>query len=91
MKVEIAKMSNNLYKTNYTAKDITNCEGCLTEAGKLFAGCIGCKIRNCARSKNIQNCAYCSDYACETLNKFFAESPEAKIRLEFIAGLLSDN
>jgi hypothetical protein len=91
MKVEIAKMSNNLYKTNHTSKDITDCDGCLIEKGNLYSGCANCQIRNCARSKNIQNCAYCSEYACDTLNKFFTESPEAKIRLGFIRELLPDN
>jgi len=89
MKVEIAKMSNSIYKTNHTSKDITDCDGCLTENGNLYTGCFNCQIRNCARAKNLQNCAYCSDYnACKTLSKFFVENPESKIRLEFIKSLL---
>jgi hypothetical protein len=88
MKVEIAKMSNTLYKTNHTSKDITDCDGCLGENGNLFPGCVNCQIRNCARTKKIENCAHCSDYPCETISKFFVENPESKIRLEFVKSLL---
>ena len=87
MKVEIAKMSNEIYKTNFTSKDIVDCEGCLNENGILFTGCKDCHIRNCAKSKKIQNCAHCTDYICEELNKFFKENPESKIRLDFIRSI----
>ena len=88
MKIEIAGLSNKLYKTEYTAEDITDCNGCLSEDGKLFPGCYDCKIRNCARDKKIPNCAHCSDYICETLELFFKDNPESKSRLEFIRSLI---
>lgn len=88
MKVEIAKLSNKLYQTAYSSKDITDCDGCLNENGRLFPGCKNCQIRNCAREKEIPNCAHCSEYICETLETFFTENPESKSRLDFIRTLL---
>jgi hypothetical protein len=88
MRIEIAKLSNKLYKTNFCSKDITDCDGCLTENARLFPGCIDCKIRNCAREKNLLNCANCSDYVCESLDTFFKDNAEAKSRLDFIRSIL---
>jgi hypothetical protein len=88
MRVEIAKMSNSLYKTEFGSKDITDCDGCLNENGRLFAGCNQCQIRICARAKKIQNCTYCDEYICEKLEKFFVDNADAKIRLAFIRSLL---
>lgn len=88
MRSEIATLSNKLYDTKYCPDDIADCDGCITENGKLFLGCLGCHIRNCARGKNLPNCAYCSDYACESLDSFFKENAEAKLRLDFIKSVL---
>jgi len=43
-----------------------------------------CEVRPCARAKNVENCAYCEQYACEKLKKFLARAPEAKTTLEEI-------
>lgn len=89
MKIEIAKLTNTLYKTEYISEDITDCDGCLEENARLFPGCINCQIRNCARDKKIPNCAYCSDYICEVLETFFKDNSEAKSRLDFIRSVLN--
>ncbi len=88
MKIEIARLSNQLYSTAYDFKDITDCDGCLTKNGRLFHGCANCQIRNCARDKKIQNCAYCKEYECETLTAFFKDNAESKSRLDFIRSVL---
>ncbi len=88
MRIEIAKLSNKLYNTSHTTKDITDCDGCLHEDGRLFEGCRDCSIRNCARQKHIPNCAHCSEYICETLEMFFKDNPESKSRLDFIRAVL---
>ena len=88
MKEKIAEMSNEMYKTNFIAKDITDCDGCMAEKGRLFPGCYDCGIRNCAREKKVPNCAWCEDYSCKKLDKFFEENPESKIRLEFIRSVV---
>lgn len=88
MKREIAKLSNKIYGTKFKAKDITNCDGCRAETGILFPGCNQCYIRNCARKRDLPNCAYCSDYICDPLEKFFVDNPESKSRLDFIRSMI---
>ncbi len=61
-----------------------NCEGCLSEGGRVFSYCQVCEIRKCAQERHIDNCAYCNDYACEKLNEFFGRAPDAKLILEEI-------
>jgi hypothetical protein len=34
--------------------------------------------------KGVKNCAYCADYACDKLLKFFEMAPQAKKNLEEI-------
>jgi hypothetical protein len=88
MKIEIAKTCNQLYHTNYSAVDITDCDGCLSEINHLFPSCNDCRIRNCARIHQIPNCAYCEDYVCNTLEEFFKNNIESKSRLDFIRSIL---
>jgi hypothetical protein len=88
MRVEIAKMSNDQYKTNLSPKEIADCDGCRHKNGRIFPSCINCYIRNCAQTKNLINCAYCEDYACDELNKFFIDNTDSKMRLNFIHALL---
>lgn len=64
------------------------CEGCHAFKGTLFNHCHVCEIRKCAIEKGVQNCAHCSDYACETLTAFFNMAPEAKTNLDKIRSQL---
>jgi hypothetical protein len=84
MRLEIAEECSRLYGKNFTPEDIGDCDGCKENKGRLFAGCRNCKIRECAIRRNIPNCAYCNDFACDELLKLFSLDPEAKIRLENI-------
>jgi hypothetical protein len=72
-------------------EDITDCDGCKAQGGRLYSGCQKCQIRKCASEKGLKNCAYCSEYPCEKLSKFFdseGEQAGAKKRLDAIrAGL----
>lgn len=82
MRADIARICNEKYGTQYNLEDITDCDGCLTEGGRLFAGCKTCSIRKCAQDKDVENCARCDEYACEELEKLFATEPDAKKRLD---------
>jgi hypothetical protein len=82
MRARIAALSKEQYGLNYGPEDITDCDGCLTEHGRLFVGCLRCDIRTCARQKGIENCAHCAGYICEKLKTFFATDPDAKTRLD---------
>ncbi|WP_407933795.1 DUF3795 domain-containing protein [Draconibacterium orientale] len=50
----------------------------------MFSACLKCEIRKCASEKNLDSCAFCSNYACEPLEKLFSLDPGAQIRLEEI-------
>ncbi|MGB2807124.1 MAG: DUF3795 domain-containing protein [Sedimentisphaerales bacterium] len=88
MRVDIAEQIRKHYGTEYRPQDITDCDGCKSESGRLFSGSRKCEIRKCAREKSIENCAHCNEYACERLDKFFATDPEAKKRLDVIRSAL---
>jgi len=81
---EIYRVCTEQYKMEITLDDITDCDGCRTEGGRLFSGCKACGIRPCAREKNLESCALCPSFVCEKLETFLASEPSAKIRLEEI-------
>jgi hypothetical protein len=78
---EIAKLCREQYGMDYNPDDITDCDGCRTENGRLFSGCKTCEIRKCAIEKRVENCAYCDEYACEKLKAFLVKEPIAETRL----------
>jgi hypothetical protein len=84
MRAAISRLARKHYGLALGPEDIGDCDGCRTEHGMLFSGCITCAIRNCARQRNVESCAHCPDYACEKLQKFFLTDPNAKTRLEVI-------
>jgi hypothetical protein len=84
MRVEIAEQLARIYGTSPKPEIITDCVGCKVNNGRLFTGCANCEIRKCAILKNMINCAYCSDYACDKIKRHFAIDQGAKKRLEEI-------
>lgn len=88
MRIEIARICKEQYGMEYEPEDISDCDGCLTEGGRLFSGCKDCSIRNCAMKRGYENCAWCDEYACEKLEKFFVMDPSAKTRLDEIRNSL---
>ena len=88
MRAEIARICKEHYGTELKLEDLTDCDGCKTEGGRLFSGCYKCQIRNCARKKGVENCAHCDEYVCEKLKEFFVKDTETKGRLEEIRSKL---
>ncbi len=84
--IEIAKKQ---YGIEFTLDDITDCDGCKSTNGRLLSECYSCQIRTCAREKKLENCAYCPDYPCDTLENFFAKDPSARTHLDVIKMMLS--
>jgi hypothetical protein len=78
-----AKQWSKVYGSTIKPEDV-NCLGCLTTKGKVFGYCLVCEIRKCGMGKGVKNCAYCADYACDKLLKFFEMAPQAKKNLEEI-------
>jgi hypothetical protein len=84
MREAIAERCLKLYGKELYIEDITDCDGCRATTGRIFSGCLNCRIRRCASQKNIENCAYCKDYVCKILKEHFILDPEAQIKLEEI-------
>jgi hypothetical protein len=59
-----------------------NCVGCLKASGVHIGHCAVCEIRACGMQRGVENCAYCDDYTCDKLAKFFAMVPDAQAKLE---------
>lgn len=58
-----------------------NCDGCLS-TGEHISYTDICEIRKCGLEKSVKSCAYCDDYVCEKLEKWFKNVPDAKNTLE---------
>ena len=75
------------WREEYNAPNITVqsvlCDGCLSGERKC-SHCAECEIRACGLERGVINCAYCSDYPCETLAGFFGFVPNAKVVLDEI-------
>ena len=84
MRKNIAVQLAKIYGTTPKAEIITDCDGCKINDGRLFTGCIDCEIRKCAKTRNLENCAWCSDFTCEKLDRHFKFDPASRGRLELI-------
>jgi len=82
MRAEIARVCNKQYSLDYEPGDISDCDGCRSEEGQIFSACRDCPIRDCARQKQLENCAYCDEYACQKLETFFASESGARAHLD---------
>jgi hypothetical protein len=83
-RIEIMQSLKTHYGMKCELEDITDCDGCMSDKGRLFSACKDCSIRKCARKKELESCAYCDEYICETLEEFFAKESSAKNRLDKI-------
>ena len=88
-RTEIAKLCKEQYGLNYELSDITDCDGCNTENGRLFSGCNDCAIRKCAKQKAVENRAFCPEYSCQKLESFFVHDSDAKTRLDKVRSRIS--
>jgi hypothetical protein len=83
-RVRIAAAWSARFGIEFTPEDI-NCDGCRVQGGRLSGYCRNlCQIRPCAGAKGLENCAGCDEYACDKLEAFLAEAPEARLILEAI-------
>ena len=84
MRIQIAEFASERYNTIFMPDDITDCDSCRTQSGRLYSGCSHCDIRKCAQEKGYLTCAHCSEYLCDQLQKFFVTDPSAKNHLDDI-------
>ena len=83
LRKEIAEDWSKKYNHPFKVEDI-NCVGCIPTSGKHIGQCDVCPLRKCGREKGVINCAYCSDYVCVELGKFFQMVPACKDTLDGI-------
>jgi hypothetical protein len=91
MRVQIAELVSEEYGMNIKPKDVTDCDGCRANGGRLYSGCSKCEIRKCAQEKGCMTCAHCIEYPCDKLQKFFVTDPTAKSHLEDIRSSIKND
>lgn len=87
LRKSIAADCREHYNMQLRPEDITDCDGCTSDSGRIFQECSKCKIRKCVQTKRLESCAYCKDFACSKLNELFDMDPTAKIRLQEIRNI----
>ena len=79
-RIDVAKTWSQKFGWDLKPADI-NCEGCLSEGGRLFNYCESCGVRQCAGEKGVETCADCNDFGCDKLKVIWELAPEAKANL----------
>jgi hypothetical protein len=80
-RAKVAAYYAETFHFNLRPEDI-NCDGCLSNGGRIIAYCRNCEIRKCCREKGFMNCAICEEQPCNKLKKFHEFSPGAKACFE---------
>lgn len=83
----VAETWSQQHNADIRSEDI-NCDGCLPGHMKYFHHCSECDNRACGVARGVDNCAYCDDYFCERLERFFRLVPAAQTRLDGIRSAL---
>ena len=82
MRTSIAQICSEQYGMSMKPEDVTDCDGCRSNTGRLFSGCLHCEIRSCAIDRELESCAYCDEYICNKLQDHLKIDPSAKVCLE---------
>ena len=70
------KFRGAMAKLYGTPPEETECLGCMQKepAGKLYAYCRSCRMRDCVRSKGYYSCHQCDKWPCELVENFVFET-----------------
>jgi hypothetical protein len=62
------------------------CDGCLALDKQQNVFCSECKVRECGLERDVENCSFCDEYACEVLDNLWKtiNSQEAQEKLDFL-------
>lgn len=80
---KVAAEWSKIFNWDLKAEDMV-CDGCLVDNGVLFKFCRQCEPRKCCRSKGIDTCASCEDYACDKIKVLIDYDPVIGKNLEKI-------
>jgi hypothetical protein len=86
-RAEVARLWSQQYQADLKIEDI-NCDGCTKDSRRHIGHCRVCEIRKCGKQKNVENCAFCDEYVCQRLSRFFKMVPDARRHLDSIRGNL---
>jgi hypothetical protein len=81
----LAHWSAYFDRPDLTVEDII-CDGCLTSDGRLNGYCQQCKIRPCAVTQGVTNCAYCDEYICDKLERSLSVCDKETGFFSFVRG-----
>jgi hypothetical protein len=70
------------------AKAEVKCHGCRSDT--VFAGCRGCRIRQCAREKSVTACVECKDFPCATVGDMTSRLPSLQHKLPHTRDIFGD-
>jgi len=87
MRESIAELLSKYYGIKSQPESVNDCDGCRSDSGRIFAGCLQCDIRQCAIMKHLESCAFCDNYPCDSLTKHFSHEPVAQKGLEEIRNI----
>jgi hypothetical protein len=80
---EIAEKWSKEWGTEIKPEDVL-CDGCPATEGRHVGYWATCEIRTCADSRGLVNCGHCDEYACDRLEKWFGNAPQARETLDQI-------
>jgi len=78
----MAEQARQEYGVPDATAESVMCDGCLADSGRQCGYCMECQIRACNLTRGLVNCAYCADYACQTLQDFFGHASAARAMLD---------
>ena len=80
------------WREEYNSPEITPesvvCDGCIASTDRHCGHWQECDIRMCGADRGAANCAHCTDYACDKLERFFGFVPDAREVLDGVRGSL---
>ncbi|MBN1313867.1 MAG: DUF3795 domain-containing protein [Anaerolineales bacterium] len=85
---KLAARAREEYNMPDATAETARCDGCLGETGLKIGYCFSCEVRACGVQRNVRNCAFCDEYACEKLEGFFGMAPNARTTLDQIRATL---
>lgn len=80
----LARQAREEFGMEDATAENTMCDGCLRDQGRQIEYCAMCEVRACAVERGVTNCAHCAQYACETLEGFFAHATDTRSVLDEI-------
>lgn len=84
---EMGKRTAEEWTANYNhpfkPEDI-NCDGCILTTRRHVGQSFVCAVRKCGQEKGVTNCAYCEEYVCDELGRYFEMAPVMKANLDEI-------